>query len=144
LIDIYKAIKSYFQIYQLSKFLLWKINMNSVPYYDRDGIRITKGIFELPDGKQYIIKNINSVDIRQLKPSRKNPLICIVVGFFLIAAYGLGLLIIGLGIWLWRSQKTSYLIFLKTSSGENDACSSYDYEKIKEIRSALNAAIEAN
>jgi hypothetical protein len=118
--------------------------MNSVPYYDRDGIRITKGIFELPDGNQYSIKNINSVEIKQLKPSRKNPLICIVVGVFLIAAYGLGLLVIGLGIWWWMSQKISYYVLLKTSSGDGKAYGSNDYEEIKEIRSALNAAIEAN
>jgi hypothetical protein len=49
--------------------------MNSVPYYDRDGIRITKGIFELPEGKQYTIKNIDSVSIKQKNPSRKGPII---------------------------------------------------------------------
>jgi hypothetical protein len=118
--------------------------MNSVPYYDRDGIRITKGIFELPDGEQYIIKNINSVEIKQFKPSRKYPLVCIVIGVFLIRAYGLGLFVIGLGIWLWMSQKITYWIMLRTSNGSGKAYGSKDHEKIKEIRSALNAAIEAD
>lgn len=117
--------------------------MNNVPYYDKNGIRITKGIFELPDGKQYTIKNIDSVNIKQLKPNRKNPLICIVVGVFLIAAYGLGLLVIALGIWWWISQKISYWILLRTSGSESEAYGSHDFDEIKEIRSALNAAIEA-
>jgi hypothetical protein len=118
--------------------------MNSVPYYDRDGIRITKGIFELPEGKQYTIKNIDSVSIKQKNPNRQGPIICIVVGIFLIRVYGLGLLVIGLGIWWWISQKIIYWILLKTSGLDADAYGSSDYEQIKEIRSALNAAIEAN
>lgn len=90
------------------------------------------------------IKNINSVDIKQIKPNRKNPIICIVIGIITIAAYGLGLLLIGLGIWWWVSQKISYWIFLKTSSTEDDAYGSHNLDEINEIRSALNAAIESH
>ena len=116
--------------------------MHSAPFYDKNGIRITKGIFELPDGAKYTIKNINSVNIKQLKPNQNNPLICIVVGIILVPAYGLGLLLIGLGIWWWISQKISHWILLAASNDEYDTSGSQDIEEIREIRSALDAANE--
>lgn len=121
--------------------------MNSIPYYDKNGIRITKGLFELPDGKQYSIKNIDSVALEEEAPQRKNPIICIAIGTFVMFAKGwailVGLLIIGLGIWMWQRQKKNYWIIIKTSGADGKAYSSTSFDLIKEVRSALNAAIEA-
>jgi hypothetical protein len=73
--------------------------MVSSLFYDKGGVRITKTIFEVLSGTQYQIKNIDSVSILKEDPNRKGPLICILVGVLLLAAYGLGFIFIGLGIW---------------------------------------------
>ena len=118
--------------------------MKNVPYYDKDGVRITKGLFEVPSGRQFSIKNIDSVEMVTIKPSRKNPIICIVVGVLTIAAYGLGIILIIAGIMWWKSQKDIHSIFVTTAGTKGEAYHDYDIDKIREVRSALNAAIEAN
>ena len=117
--------------------------MKNVPYYDKDGVRITKGLFEVPSGRQFSIKNIDSVEMVTTKPNRKNPVICIVVGVLSIAAYGLGILLIIAGILWWRSQNNIYSIFVTTAGTKGEAYHDYELSKIQEVRSALNAAIEA-
>jgi hypothetical protein len=110
-------------------------------FYEKGGVRITKCLFEV-NTTQYQIRNINTVAIDKENPNRKGPIVCIVIGVFLLAAYGLGLLIIGLGIWWWISQKPIYRLALDTSSGRVQGVSSQSFDEIAEIRSALNAAME--
>jgi hypothetical protein len=52
----------------------------------------------------------------------------------------IGLVCIGLGVLLWKSQKPLYTILLKTSSGESTK--SYASQDMSEIREALNAAMQ--
>jgi hypothetical protein len=118
--------------------------MNNVPFYDKGGVRITKGLFEVPSGRQFSIKNIDSVEMVTNKPNRKNPIICIVIGVLSIAFYGLGIILIIAGILWWRFQKNIYSIFVTTAGTKGEAYHDYDINIIQEIRSALNAAIEAS
>ena len=109
-------------------------------FYDKGGVRITRTIFEVPSGTQYQIRNINAVDLGIENPKRQGPIICIVIGVLLLAVV-VGILIIALGIWWWISQKPTYWIVLNTSSGKVQGYASQNSEEIREIRSALNAAM---
>jgi hypothetical protein len=117
--------------------------MSEVPFYDRNGVRITRSLFEVP-GTQFPVRNISAVKTTTIKPERKGSLICIVIGVFLIAAYGLGLLLIGLGIFWWTSQKIKYVIMLITAGQDLEGYVSVNFDEIREIQSALNAAIAAH
>ncbi|MEK0180578.1 DUF6232 family protein [Microcoleus anatoxicus] len=108
-------------------------------FYDQGGVRITRTIFEVR-GTQYQIRNINSVTLFTGKPDRKGPIICIVIGVLTLAAV-IGILGIALGIWWWNSQKPSYIIRMDTSSRLIDGYESMNFEEIKEIHAALNAAM---
>ena len=109
-------------------------------FYDNGGVRVTKTMFEVP-GTQFPIRNIGAVKTRVLNPDRRGPIICIVIGFFFIAAYGLGLLLMGLGIWWWMSQKPGHCIVVVSGGSDVEAYGSQDASQIREIQSAINAAL---
>jgi len=115
-----------------------------VPYYDKGGVKITKELLEVPSGRNFSVKNIDSISIKIVTPNYKNPIICLVVGIILLAVYGLGIILIIAGILWWKSQKNIYYIYVTTAGNEGEAYHSYDIEEIREVRSALNAAIEAD
>lgn len=119
--------------------LLQGFDMADSLFYDQGGVRITRTIFEVP-GTQYQIRNINSVRLFEKKPERNGPIICIVIGVITLAAV-FGILLIALGIWWWNSQKPTYTIVMNTSSGDVDGYNSANVEQVKEIQSALNAAM---
>ena len=119
--------------------LLQGFDMADSLFYDKGGVRITRTIFEFP-GTQYQIRNINAVRQEEKKPDRTGPIICIVIGVLTLAAV-IGILPIALGIWWWNSQKPTYIIFLNTSSKDLGSYESPNLQEIKEIQSALNAAM---
>ncbi len=119
--------------------LLQGFDMADSIFYDKGGVRITRTIFEFP-GTQYQIRNINAVRQGEKKPDRTGPIICIVIGVLTLAAV-IGILPIALGIWWWNSQKPTYIIFLNTSSKDLGSYESPNLQEIKEIQSALNAAM---
>jgi len=108
-------------------------------FYDKGGVRITRTIFEVP-GTQYQIRNINAVRRGEKKPERTGPIICIVIGVITLTLV-IGILLIALGIWWWNSQKPTYTIVMNTSSGDVTGYESANSEEVKEIQSALNAAM---
>jgi hypothetical protein len=108
--------------------------------FDNGVVKVTKTIFQVP-GTQYPIRNIGAVRTRLEKPSRKGPIICCIIGFFLIAAYGLGFLIIGLGIWWWMSQKPMYYIIVSSAGTDSEAYCSSNMNEIMQIQEAINSAI---
>ena len=108
--------------------------------FNNGSVVVTRNTFQVP-GTQYPIRNIGAVKTLTVKPDRNWPIICFIVGFFLIAVYGLGLLIIGLGIYWWISQKTKYCIIVVSSGTESQAYSSSNMNEIKEIQSAINSAL---
>ena len=109
-------------------------------FFNNGSVVVTRNTFEVP-GTQYPIRNIGAVKTQVVKPDRKGPIICCIVGFFLIAAYGLGLLIIGLGIYWWISQKTEYRIIVVSAGTESQAYSSSNMNEINAIQSAINSAL---
>jgi Family of unknown function (DUF6232) len=115
--------------------------MTEVPFYDKGSVRITRSLFEVQGGTQFPIRNISAVTTKTNTPDRKGPIFCIIIGVFLITAYGLGLLLIALGIYWWISQKSVYAIFLSTAGQNIQGYASSDLTEISEIQSALNAAI---
>ncbi|MBZ8179746.1 DUF6232 family protein [Oscillatoria salina] len=109
-------------------------------FYDNGVVRVTRNMFEVPS-TQFPIRNIAAVKTLIENPSRKGPIICIVLGVFLLIFYGLGLLLIGLGIWWWRSQKSTYWIVVVSGGSESRAYASTDFKQIREIQSAVNSAL---
>jgi hypothetical protein len=109
-------------------------------FFNNGSVVVTRNTFQVP-GTQYPIRNIGAVKTLTVKPDRNWPIICFIVGFFLIAVYGLGLLIIGLGIYWWISQKTKYCIIVVSSGTESQAYSSSNMNEINAIQSAINSAL---
>jgi hypothetical protein len=108
--------------------------------FDNGIVKVSRTVFEVP-GTQYPIRNIGAVKTSTEKPNRKGPIILCIVGFFLIPVYGLGLLIIGLGIWLWISQKPTYWIVVMSAGTESKAYCSSNMDEIIQIQSAINSAL---
>ena len=53
--------------------------------FNNGSVVVTRNTFEVPN-TQYPIRNIGAVKTLEVKPDRKGPIICCIVGFFLIAA----------------------------------------------------------
>ncbi|MBD1921130.1 hypothetical protein H6F77_08500 [Microcoleus sp. FACHB-831] len=113
--------------------------MSEVAFYDNGIVKVTRTLFEVP-GTQYPIRNIGAVKTSIETPSRTGPLICLVIGVILLVAY-VGILVIALAI-LWSiSQKPTYWIVVVSAGTESRAFSSRDPNQIREIQSAINAAL---
>lgn len=78
--------------------------MDTNIFYEDGLIKVTRTMFDA-GSTQFPIRNIGSVQVILESPSRKGPIICIGVGVLLIAAAGLGLLLIAAGIYWWTTQK---------------------------------------
>jgi Family of unknown function (DUF6232) len=115
--------------------------MDTNIFYEDGLVKVTRSMFEA-GSTQFPIRNIGSVRTLTEPPSRKGPLICIGLGVLLIAAYGLGLLMIAAGIYWWISQKTLYYIIVVSGGSESRAYSSTDSTTIRKIQSAINQALE--
>lgn len=115
--------------------------MDTNIFYEDGLVKVTRSMFEA-GSTQFPIRNIGSVRTLTEQPSRKGPIICICVGVLLIAAAGLGLLLIGAGIYWWISQKTLYYIIVVSGGSESRAYSSTDSTTIRKIQSAINQALE--
>jgi hypothetical protein len=113
--------------------------MNTVPFYEKNSVRITRSLFEVP-GTQFPIRNISAVRTNTILPNRQGPIICIIIGILSLPVF-IGILIIPLGIYWWISQKNKYVIMLLTAGQDIEGYASIDIDEIREIQSALNAAI---
>jgi len=97
----------------------------------------------------FAMSGITSVSSFTEVPSKKGPIIVVVVGVLVLlggAQSGvwvalLGAAIIGLGIWWFRSIKNVYHVRLVTASGERDALGSRNMEYVGKIVGAINQAI---
>ncbi len=115
--------------------------MDSNTFYDDGTVRVTRSLFEA-GGTQFPIRNIGSVQVFTESPNRKGPIICIVIGVLLIAANGLGLIGIIVGVLWWINQKTIYWIDVNSGNSKSRACSSTDIDTIRKIQSAINSALD--
>ncbi|MFN5854653.1 MAG: DUF6232 family protein [Pseudanabaenaceae cyanobacterium] len=114
--------------------------MEANVFYDDGTVKVTRTLFEA-GSTQFPIRNIASVQIFAENPERKGPIICIVVGVLLLAAF-VGILIIAAGIYWWISQKTIYWIEVYSGGSKSRAYGSPDIDTIRKIQSAINQALE--
>lgn len=92
-------------------------------------------------GKTYAMRNISSVAIFKIPADNTPEIIIVVCGVLLLAAYGLGILLIILGIYLIRKKKPSYAVRINTNAGETNSLISPNLAYIKKIVNAINEAI---
>lgn len=98
----------------------------------------------------FAMSGVTSVSSFTEVPSKKGPIILIVIGALALLAGGsqssfgvafVGLVMIGLGVLWFRSIKNVYHVRLVTASGERDALSSRDREYVGKIVGAISQAI---
>jgi hypothetical protein len=115
--------------------------MDTNTFYDDGSIRVTRSLFEA-GSTQFPIRNIASVQVFTESPNRQGPIVCIVLGVLLIAANGIGLIGIIIGVLWWMAQKTTYWIEVNSGGSKSRACSSPDIDTIRKIQSAINSALD--
>jgi hypothetical protein len=111
-------------------------------FLDEQGITVTNSRF-VAGGRTFAMSGITSVHTTRTDPSRKGPIILIVLGLIFLAAYGIGLLGIIGGVLWWMSQKPEFSIVLSSASGQVQAYTSQDSDFISRIVGAVNEAIIA-
>ena len=99
----------------------------------------------------YALRNISSVRTFVKTPSRSLDVLLIIIGVFL-ALIGLkssdsktllvfGIVLLGLGIFLFSSKKPLHMILLGTNSGEVEVLSNLNKDYIDSIEAKINEAI---
>jgi hypothetical protein len=118
-------------------------------YSDNDGVRVT-GSRLIIGGTTYAMLNITSVSCASEAPSRIGPLFFLIIGALSLiggitastpgaAGFGVFLLAIG-GLW-WKVQKAKYHLRIASASGEANAITSTDKQRVSGIVQAVNEAI---
>jgi hypothetical protein len=125
-------------------------NPTEQTFLNEAGVIVTQARF-MVSGQTYAMNGVTSVASLKEIPSRKGPIICLVLG--LITFFGalrgdtqilpgsLFFLIVG-GLW-WYLKKTQYTVLLHSASGESRAFTSADENLVDRIVGALNEAIVA-
>lgn len=122
--------------------------MSEQVFYDQGGIAVTNSRF-IVHGQTYAMSGITSVKASQISPSKKEPVFC-VLGGVIITLYNLnpvtfwmylGIAILVVSIYWFKSLKPTYYVTLTTNAGETQAVQSKDFDVISNIVNALNSAI---
>ena len=124
--------------------------MSEQVFLDEDEVKVTHARFMVP-GQTYAMSGVTSVAFDQDNPSKKGPVIVIVIGLLLMligfaedATTGIiGFFILVAGIVWFLLLKPTYYVTLHSASGESRALESKDGEWIEEVITALNDAIVA-
>lgn len=121
-------------------------------FYDAGGVKVTNTRF-MVSNQTYAMSGITSVTTIVESPSRKGPIIMILIGvlgvigtftsqqqpppgiFVFLAA------LIAIGVWWWTRKKSTYHIVLKSASGEQRPISDKNHQFIEDVVGALNEAI---
>ena len=119
-------------------------------FFNQGGVTITQTRFLIP-GQTFAMSGVTSVATSREDPSRKWPILLIIVGAIVflagvsqeIVAAIVGLILAGLGVLWFRSLKPTFYIGLHTAGVENRALESKDEQWINGIATALNQAIIA-
>ena len=127
--------------------------MDEKKFFEDSGVTVTNARFIVSD-QTYAMSGITSVKSFRQDPSRTGPLVCGIVGLFLmldglpsgggagngtVVLFGL-ILLAGAGIY-WFGQKTEFSVLLTTASGEVKALDSRDGAFISRVVGALNDSI---
>ena len=119
-------------------------------FLDEGGIKVTNARFIVP-AQTYALSGVTSVKSLREDPSKKWPIILLVIGAIIMLAGfenkdGMGgifvgiLIIAGGAFWLY-SIKPNFFVVLNSSSGEARSLESKDSGFISRVISALNDAI---
>ena len=126
-------------------------------FFDKGDVKVTQARFVVGD-QMYTMQGVTSIRHLLENPSRKGPIIAMVVGIIVtLTSFGalsdsigegfvallIGLAILGLGVLWFRSRKATFIIVLHSASGETRALADNDESLIKQIVGALNDAIVA-
>jgi hypothetical protein len=120
--------------------------MEEQTFLNEAGITVTKSRFIVPS-QTYAMSGVTSVKTYEETPSRKGPIILIVIGVLALAGgkdtIVVALLLLAGGIAWFMKQKSTYHVLLSSASGEVKALSHPDGNWIGRVVSALNQAIVA-
>jgi hypothetical protein len=122
-------------------------------FYDAGGVKVTTTRFMVPN-QTYAMSGITSVTSIVELPSRKGPIIMILIGVLGVIMFGtfssqqqpavslvFAAALIAIGVWLWTREKSTYHIVLKSASGEQRPISDKNHQFIDDVVQALNEAI---
>ncbi len=115
-------------------------------FLDESGILVTNARFVVP-AQTYAMSGVTSVAAIKNVPSKKGPIVLIVIGLILMIAGDagiiLGLLALAGGIAWLVLNKPEYIVLLNSASGETRALHSKDEDFISRVIVALNESIIA-
>ena len=112
-------------------------------YLDEGGIRVTNARFVVP-GQTYTMSGVTSVRAAVNQPL-KGPAILGVVGLLMLFTGEIGAIAVGVlciaGAVYWYLKGAIHIVVLSSASGEAEALSAKDADKIARIIGALNDSI---
>ncbi|MCB0261419.1 MAG: hypothetical protein KDH97_14865 [Calditrichaeota bacterium] len=115
-------------------------------FLNEGGITVTNSRF-IAGGQTYAMSGVTSVKATKNIPSKKGPIILIVLGLLGLmmpeSAKLFGLLLLGGGIAWLVLNKPTFSVVLSSASGEAEAYTSKDENFIANVVNALNEAIIA-
>ena len=118
-------------------------------FFQSDDIVVTNARF-IVGSQTFAMRGITSVQAIKIPPSDGGSTITVVFGLIVaVAGFAirlyllgfLGVLLLGLGVWLAMRQKPIYAVVLRTAGGEVTAYQSNDWNYISQIIEALNQSI---
>jgi hypothetical protein len=118
-------------------------------YSDDGGVRVTSARLVIGP-TTYAMLNVTSVMRAEERPSRVGPVLMSVVGvmFFLVGLSGaehggavFGVVLLAVGVLWWRGQRTKYHLRISSASGEANAVTDFNRQRIDNIIQGVNEAI---
>ncbi|AZN35133.1 DUF6232 family protein [Iodobacter ciconiae] len=118
--------------------------MDEKIFFNQENVSVSNSRFIVND-QTYAMSNVTSVKSGITEPQRGGSIFLIVIGLLCLFGsgwvFGLGCILIVLGISAWLGAKTQYSVILNTSAGENQALVSEEKAYIEDVITALNDAI---
>ena len=116
--------------------------MDEKIFFEDGGVKITNARF-IVGSKTYAMSGVTSVKTHVEPPNRMMPIIIGAVGVLLlfvqsIEAIVFGLILAGVAFLIWRGQSEVHSVILSSSSGEVQALSDTNGERIGAVIAALN------
>jgi hypothetical protein len=120
--------------------------------FDQSGVFVSNSRY-ITGGQTYAMAGVTSVKMSAEQPSRKGPVIAMILGGLFILGgmdsliHGnpvvllFGVLLFALGLWVFKKRVPIYSVFLRSASGEQRVNQSTVREFIEQIVAALNQAI---
>jgi len=118
-------------------------------YSDNNGVRVTSARLII-GSTTYAMLNITSVMRAEEHPSRVGPLVLVALGILFTLGglsgteYGaavFGVFTLAIGVVWWKAQKTKYHLRISSASGEANAVTDYDKQRLDSIIQGVNEAI---